>query len=178
MPKHLYFFFFWSLSELFIGLKQQAHWPSHSSCMMEILWEDQLLLFQFSKWIPKGKRTSKIQTEVVGYLKNQNAQLSMCCLCFPSALCNASHSVKLTKCFCKGFVSRWNDALCISVSSHLLGSVLQQHFWASQVDACSQDLIIKRFPFPFTTVLFSWDTAHCQENVSLLSKRDILRCFT
>lgn len=125
---------------------------------MEIPWEDQLSYYSSSvNGSLRGKRTSEIQTEMVGYLKNRNAQFyyvlplfSFCPL--PCAMPHilSSSAQCWSSVFAKELDQGWNgSAVCICASSHLLGSVLQQHFRASQVDACSQDLPIKGFIFSF-----------------------------
>lgn len=91
-----------------------------------------LLLFQLRKWIPKGRGTGEIQTEVVGYLEHRNAQLysvlPLLSLCLGQCLsiCPAQHST--------------NQVLLQTKKAAVApGSVLQQHFRAPQEDTCSQD---------------------------------------
>ena len=143
-----------------------------------------LLLFQLSKWIPKGKRTSEIQTEMVGYLKNRNAQfyyvLPLFSLCLVQCLtfCQVRRSadrVFLQRNWIKGEMI----LPCASVRVHTFlavsyNSTSELLRWTLVLKICqSKDLF-----FPFTTVLFPWDMAHCQANVSPILERDILRCFT
>lgn len=130
-----------------------------------------LSLFQLCKWIPKGRGTGGIQTAVVGYLEHRNAQL--CCALPLLSLC-------LVQCLslCPAQPSTNQVFLQTKKAAVALGSVLQQHFRAPQEDTYSQDYRSKDLCFPFTSALFSWDMAHCQAGVSLISERDILRCVT
>lgn len=128
---------------------------------MEIPWEDQLSYYSSSiNGSLRGKVVVKYKQKWWDIWRTGMRSFTMCCLCFPSALCLVQH---LTLCsvlcwssvFAKELDQGWNgSAVCVRESSHLLGSVLQQHFRASQADAGSQDLPIKRFPFSFHSPVF------------------------
>lgn len=133
-----------------------------------------LLLFQLSKGIPKGKRIGEIQTEMVGCLKNGNVQFLLCAdfvFLLPCASCNALHSVKfstaLISVFAKELDHRRNDAaVYICVSAHFLAvscSSVSELFKICQ----PKDLFFSFHNGPF----FSWAVAHCQANVSLILQK-------
>lgn len=123
------------------------------------------------KWVPKGRRRGGTQTEMGGYLEHRNAQLCSVLPLLSSALAEASHSLSSsaqhhTRAFankkgCSGSLQCPTAALQSSSGGHLLSR------WP-----------MKRFMFSFTPALFSWDVAHCQAGVALISGRDILRCGT
>ena len=151
---------------------------------MKIPWEDQLSYYSsLVNGSLRGRELVKYKQKWWDIWSTGMHSFTMCCLCFSCALCNASHTVKpcavLIKCFCKGAAASmkwfWRVHLCERTPSWQCPTTALQSF--------SGGRLFSRFAnpkisfFPFTTVLFSWDMAHCQANVSLILERDILRCF-
>lgn len=151
---------------------------------MEIPWEDQLSYYSSSvNGSLRGRELVKYKQKWWDIWRTGMHTFTMCCLCFPSALCSASHSVKfgtaLIKCFCKG--TGWRMKRFCRV--HLCEHTPSWHYPTTALQSFLGGCLFSRFAnqkiyfFPFTPLLFSWDMAHCQANVSLILERDILRCF-
>lgn len=143
-----------------------------------------LLLFQLSKWIPKGKRTSEIQTEMVGYLKNWNAHFYYVLPLFSLCLVQCLTFCQVRRCADQVFLQRnWTKDETVLPRASVRAHTFLALSYNSTSELLRRMLVLKVCQskdlfFPFTPLLFSWDMAHCQANVSLLLERDILRCFT
>lgn len=108
---------------------------------------------------------------------------TMCCLCFPSALCLVQHLTLCQARCCadqvflqRNWIKDETVPPCASVRAHTFLAVS----YSSTSELLRRTLVLKICQskdvlFPFTTVLFSWDVAPCQANVSLILERDIPR---
>jgi len=132
-----------------------------------------LLLFQLSKGIPRGKRTREIQTEMVGCLNNGNAQFYYVLPLFfffpvPHAMhCVQSSSAQHRWVFLqRNWTTEEMMLPCISVWAR---TFLQHPAAAYQSFSRFADQKIYFFLSQWS--FFSWDVAHCQANVSLILQK-------
>lgn len=138
--------------------------------MMAIPWEEQLSILQLINGSLRGEEGVEHKQKWGDTWSTGMHSSALCCPCsplpWPKPLTLSSSAQHQTRAFankkgCSGSLECPTAALQSSSGGHLLSR------WP-----------MKRFMFSFTPALFSWDVAHCQAGVALISGRDILRCGT